>query len=142
MLESPAVGETLRAVLAAGVFAILVLGAADQRPVERIGWNPDLVAPGYPDFIEEVARRTAAGETIAIVVPMRSWSRGQEYAYYRATYLLPGRRVLPLVDPDDTTRPERLREARYVAVWKADVPAGPFERVWAGHGGTLLRRRP
>lgn len=144
MLESRAVRMHLRPVVAGLVFAVIVLGALDPRPLLRIEAHavPDRKTSDYPLFLEEVARRTARGDMIAILVPMRDWSHGQSYAYYRASYFLAGRRVIPLVDPDDSRHPERLVRPEYVAVWRMSAPPGPHELVWSGHGGMLLRRRP
>ncbi|HKR65142.1 MAG TPA: hypothetical protein VJZ00_15520 [Thermoanaerobaculia bacterium] len=140
-----------RKVLGGVLFAAIVIGALDLRPLrvlfadraalaEVLTRAPDLQAPTYPAFLEEVARRTKPGDSIAILVPMRHWARGYAYAYFRATYFLAGRDVIPLVDADDHEHPERLRDARYVAVWHLPVLPGPWEEVWRGPDGVLLRR--
>ena len=133
-----------RAAIAGLLFAMIAIGALDRSPWSRILGDayPDGLSSDYPQFLEEVARRTAPGDTIAILVPMKSWSRGQAYAYYRASYFLAGRKVIPLLNADDSWHPKRLLEARYVAVWKMQPLAGPYTRVWSGHSGFLLRRRP
>lgn len=100
--------------------------------------SPDRGTPDYPVFLEEVARRTRPGQSIAIVVPMRSWHYGYSYAYYRATYFLVGRRVVPIVDPNDSLHPERLKETDFIAVWNTPDFHGS-EVLWRGHGGVLLR---
>ena len=105
---------------------------------ERDVYRPDRRTPEYPAFLAEVARRTKPGQSIAIVVPMRHWDAGYSYAYYRASYFLAGRRVVPLVDPDDRVHPERLREADFIAAWRVPEFAAP-ETVWQGCGGTLYR---
>ncbi len=120
-----------------GGFAPLYLRALGGD-VERELYNPDRRTPDYVPFVEEVARRTKPNQSIAIVVPMRRWDGGYAYAYYRASYVLAGRRVIPIVDPDDRVHPERLREADFVAVWRVPRFAGPQE-VWSGHGGALYR---
>jgi hypothetical protein len=133
-----------RSAVAGILFAMIAIGALDRSPWSRILGDayPDGRTSDYPQFLEEVARRTAPGDTIAILVPMKSWSRGQSYAYYRASYFLAGRKVIPLLNADDSRHPERLREARYLAVWKMEPPAGPYTRAWSGHTGVLLRRLP
>jgi len=100
--------------------------------------RPDRRTPDYPAFLSEVARRTRSGESVAIVAPMRHWHSGYSYAYYRATYFLAGRRVVPIVDPDDRLHPERLKETDVIAVWNMPDFTGP-EVLWSGHGGVLLR---
>ncbi|HYM61497.1 MAG TPA: hypothetical protein VEZ11_11470, partial [Thermoanaerobaculia bacterium] len=57
--------------------------------------------PEYPRFLQDVYAHTQRGDSIAIVVPPMQWDKGYSYAYYRASYLLPGRIVLPLVLPND-----------------------------------------
>ena len=88
---------------------------------------PDRGWEGYPSFLEGVRARTKPGDTIALVVPGSSWDRGYSYAYYRASYFLTGREVLPVIDSDDTPQPGNLARAKCVVVWRRS-------------GGTLLRR--
>jgi hypothetical protein len=94
----------------------------------------------YPRFLEGVRAHTRPGDAIAIVVPSLRWDDGYSYAYYRASYFLAGREVLPLADAKDRLHPENFRAARYVAVWRTELPARRYEVVWSGHGGVLLRR--
>ena len=105
---------------------------------EREIYRPDRRTPDYPAFLAEVARRTEPDQSIAVVVPMRHWNGGYSYAYYRASYFLAGRRVVPIVDENDRLHPERLQEADFIAVWRVPEFAGP-DVVWQGHGGTLFR---
>lgn len=144
MLESHGVGANLRGILVAVAFAAVVFGSLDRRPRGRITAQatPDRQVFDYPLFLQDVARHTAQDDTIALLVPMKNWSSGQSYAYYRASYFLAGRRVIPLVDLDDSWHPERIRASRYLAVWRMRTPPGSYEQVWSGHGGVLLRRRP
>jgi hypothetical protein len=131
-------------VRAALLFAVILLGALDPRPLLRIPRYAasDRKVPLYPLFLKEVAARTAPGQSIAIAAPMRHWNAGYSYAYYRASYFLAGRRVIPLVGPDDRLHMERLREAELLAMWRLSKPNGPYELVWSGHGGALYRRLP
>ena len=70
-----------------------------------------------------------------------NWNGGYADAYYRASYFLAGREVLPAVTWDDRPHPENVRAARYVAAWQLNVqPAGRGALVWRGEGGELLRR--
>jgi hypothetical protein len=127
---------------AALLFAVILLGALDPRPLLHIPQyaNSDGKVPLYPLFLQEVAARTAPGQSIAIAAPMRQWNAGYAYAYYRASYFLAGRRVIPLIDPDDSLHLERLRDAELLAMWRLGPPQGPYEVIWSGHGGTLYRR--
>ncbi|MEA2236512.1 MAG: hypothetical protein QOC81_1236 [Thermoanaerobaculia bacterium] len=99
---------------------------------------PDRQWALYPRFLEGVRAHTRPGDTIAIVFPVMGWDAGYSYAYYRASYFLAGREVLPLADPQDHPLPQNLRDARYVAVFGATLPM-PASIVWRGEGGTLLR---
>jgi hypothetical protein len=137
------------AILAGIVFVAIVAGGTDLRFVSMLFHDHAALRqafaippasrrnPEYERFLAEVARRTEAGSAIAIVFPPRQWERGYAFAYYRASYVLAGRRVLPLVDPDDSVHLERIGSAHYVASWQ--VPAPELEQVWSGHGGALLR---
>lgn len=134
-----------RRLLAALLFGAILIGGlvpvylrALAGDAERDIYRPDRRTQDYPAFLAEVARRTKPAQSIAIVVPMRYWNAGYSYAYYRASYFLAGRRVVPIVDADDSVHPERLREADFVAVWRVPEFAGP-EVVWQGQGGVLFR---
>jgi len=95
----------------------------------------------YPRFLQGVREHTRDGDVIAIVVPPRKWDDGYSYAYYRASYFLAGRVVLPLVTEDDREHPENFRAARYVAAWHIrGMGAGVGRMVWEGEGGVLLQR--
>jgi hypothetical protein len=98
-------------------------------------WYPD-----YPAFLEEVRTHTRPGDTIAILVPSMRWEAGYSYAYYRASYVLAGREVLPLVQPDDSAVPQNLAGAKFVAAWHRNVQDPSRRVVWAGRGGALLER--
>jgi hypothetical protein len=101
---------------------------------------PDRLAPQYPRFLQAVRERTQNGDSIVIVVPMLRWDDGYAYAYYRASYILAGREVLPLITSDDRAHQENFNAARYVAAWRWNVPPAKLQVVWRGEGGTLLRR--
>ena len=114
----------------------------DRGPIQRSmtimpdrgGWWPD-----YPRFLEEVRAHTRRGQSIALLVPTMQWQRGYFYAYYRASYFLAGREVLPLVLENDRPVPENLHRAQYLAIWSRPAPAGA-RVVFAEYGGTLVRR--
>jgi hypothetical protein len=96
------------------------------------GWNQ------YPRFLEGVRAHTQPGDTIAIVTPRMAWDRGYMYAYYRASYFLAGREVLPLVTPENEKIAQNFRAARYIAAFGMNVRM-PAVIVWQGEGGILLR---
>jgi hypothetical protein len=120
---------------------LLMMPFIDRAPYAReLDGLPDRQWPRYPRFLEGVRAHTRPGDTIAIVFPTMGWEAGYSYAYYRASYFLSGREVLPLVDPQDGRLPQNFREARYVAAFGATLRA-PADIVWRGEGGTLLRMR-
>ncbi len=100
----------------------------------------DRTWPQYPRFLEGVLAHTTPGDRVAIVVPAMRWDGGYSYAYYRASYFLPGRIVLPLVDPQDRMHPENFQAATCVAAWRSNFPQTRSRVAWSGEGGVLLRR--
>src|SRR6185369_7940219 len=100
----------------------------------------DRLWPEYPRFLEGVRAHTQPGDTIALVVPTLNWDDGYSYAYYRASYFLTGREVLPLSDSGNHLQLLNFRNARYIAAWRTPVPQAHFTVVWSGAGGVLLRR--
>ncbi len=120
----------------------LTLPFVDREPIRRAmtarpdegGWWPD-----YPRFLQAVRERTAQGDSIALFVPTLSWEGGYSYAYYRASYFLAGREVLPVIMPGDGRVPANVTRARYVAIWHGR-PRDGSRVVFAGFGGTLVRR--
>ena len=100
---------------------------------------PDRGWDTYPAFLEGVRVHTRPGDSVALIVPASHWDGGYSYAYYRASYFLTGREVLPLVDRDDVPQPGNITRAIYVAVWHRRV-IGPMREAWSGDGGALLER--
>jgi hypothetical protein len=110
---------------------LAAMGSAYERTPDGPWW------PDYPAFLRDVNAVTKPGDSIAIAVPATRWEFGYSYAYYRASYFLAGREVLPLFTADDAILPENLNRAKYVAVWNARVP-GKWRIVGSGHHGVLL----
>jgi hypothetical protein len=100
---------------------------------------PDRGWETYPDFLEAVRAHTKPGDSIALLVPAAHWDLGYSYAYYRASYFLTGREVLPVIDRDDSVQPQNFESAKYVAAWRRTVRP-PMRVVWSGDGGALLER--
>jgi hypothetical protein len=94
----------------------------------------------YAQFLRGVRAHTRAGERVAVLVPTLDWDNGYAYAYYRASYFLAGREVLPLADAMYRVHPENLRRADLLAVWRAPVPPTHQKVIWQGDGGVLVRR--
>ena len=139
-----------RRVLALAILAALVVLRVEPRlltvPFERARYArayaafADRLWPDYPRFLEGVRAHTQSGDTIAVVVPTLNWNSGYSYAYYRASYFLTGREVLPLSDSGNHLQLMNFRTAKYIAAWRTPVPQAHFTVVWSGAGGVLLRR--
>jgi len=117
------------------LIALMAIGSVDWSLVslpftdlaavrEVIAQIPDRAAPEYPHFLDGVRARTPDGATIAIVMPR------QPYGYYRASYFLTGRTVIPVID----------ERAGYVAQWPGAATPADFTVVWSGYGGVLAKR--
>jgi hypothetical protein len=120
---------------------LLRLPFIDRAPLARAyGAFADRLWPQYPRFLEGVRAHTGSGDSIAIVVPTLKWDDGYSYAYYRASYILSGREVLPLSDSENHLQLLNFRNARYIAAWRTPLPQTHFSVVWSGEGGVLLRR--
>src|SRR4051812_25077721 len=124
--------------------AILTLPFTDLRKLHRYFTEvqPDRAwYPEFPAFLQGVREHTRPGDSIALVVPGMKWDYGYSFAYYRASYFLSGREVLPLVRPaDDAKIGQNYARAKYVAAWKNDVHDPTLHVAWKGHGGVLLAR--
>ncbi|MGH9420855.1 MAG: hypothetical protein ACRD3J_12835 [Thermoanaerobaculia bacterium] len=120
---------------------LLTLPFVDRAPMAKtMASYPEGRWPQFPRFMAEVRARTKAGDSIALVVPAREWDGGYSDAYYRASYLLAGREVLPVVNEQDEPVPQNLRSARYIAAIGVRFRL-PAEVIWQGEGGALLRLR-
>ena len=120
---------------------LLLLLVIDRAPIaSAFAGRADRLWPEYPRFLQSVRARTKNGDTVAIVVPTLEWDSGYAYAYYRASYLLAGRVVLPVATSDGRLHPENFRAARYVAAWGRALPPTRRPVVWQGDHGTLLGR--
>jgi hypothetical protein len=130
--------------------AIVVLGVASrllELPFIDRGWAartmaryPDRRWPDYPLFLEGVREHTKPGDTIGVIVPAMNWDGGYSYAYYRASYFLTGREVLPLVTADNRRVQQNFRAAKYIAVFGVGLRV-PADVVWRSGRGALLRLR-
>jgi hypothetical protein len=130
--------------------AIVVLGAGSRllelpfidraESVRAMARYPDRAWPDYPRFLEGVREHTKPGDTIAVIVPAMNWDGGYSYAYYRASYFLTGREVLPLVTADNVRLQQNFLAAKYIAVFGVGLRV-PADVVWRGGRGALLRLR-
>jgi hypothetical protein len=120
---------------------LLSLPFVDRAPLAKaLAHGADRDTPEYARFLEGVRSRTAKDSSIVILFPRLGWSEGYSYAYYRASYLLAGREVLPLVTPQDLRLPQNLALARYMASWRTPLPPTAHRPIWEGEGGMLLER--
>jgi hypothetical protein len=146
------VSSNTRRALSACAFALILLAGfqrdlfvivfSDRRPLQRaIESVVDQSAPGYPDFLREVWRRTRPGETILLLFRPAQGQPPRWYAYYRARYFLPDRvvRTVDTVPSDPDTNP--LDRVRYIAAWGTEIDESRFETIWRGSGGQLAERR-
>ena len=118
---------------------LLRLLVTDRAPIQRaMTIYPDRLWPDYPRFLAGVREHTKPGDTIAVVVPAMGWDDGYSYAYYRASYFLTGREVLPLVTPENARLRQNFQAATYVAAFGVHLRA-PADVVWQGERGALLR---
>ena len=132
-------------------FAAIVLSRIDPVLLRVLFYDRAALAPlferyadrqglQYAQFLRGVRAHTRAGERVAVLVPTLDWDNGYSYAYYRASYFLTGREVLPLADERHRVHPENLQRADLVAAWRAPVPTTHRTLVWQGDGGVLVRR--
>ena len=95
----------------------------------------------YSAFLREVREHTRPGERVLVLVPPQTnWEASDSYAYYRASYVLTGREVLPFRDESHRAHPANLAHAELVAAWHTPAPPTHAKVVWAGEGGVLVRR--
>jgi hypothetical protein len=128
------------------VLAMLVIGGFEPYYVRIFGVDatrtraamtelPYRKLPGLRRLLLDVDRSTPPGAKIAIALPFRDWEGGYGYGYYRSSFLLPGKQVVPLLPP------QNLRFADYVAVWKGRPAIDGFVPLWTTSDGTLMVRR-
>ena len=141
MIRRAAAATLFVAMVAAGVEPILLsFPFRDRQPfVAQYATMLDRLSPDYVGFLESVRAHTKNGDTIALIVPQRRWEFGYSYAYYRASYVLAGRTVLPLVWHHNELLGANFAVAQYVAAWNVSAPAGAV--VFREKRGALVRRR-
>ena len=141
MMRRAAAAALFAAIVVAGVEPVLLSFPFIDRTRIAAGYANllDRSAPGYREFLEQVRGRTRNGDVIAILVPPRRWEFGYSYAYYRASYVLAGREVRPLVWHHDELLGANLKAAEYVAAWRVQPPPGDV--VMRASGGVLVKRR-
>ena len=98
--------------------------------------------PGLRLFLEGVRARTRKGDSIALAAPYPTWDNGYDYAYARSTYVLAGRRVLPMLDAQNRPQPQNLGGAQFIAAYRMRGPLPGYAPVWSSADGTLWRRTP
>ncbi len=144
--------QVVRAVVGAIAFGAIVAGTFEPFYLQQIfqvraGLAAHLTAlrfgkaPELKPLFVETLERTEPGDRIALITPVHRWHEGYAYAYYRASYELEGREVVPLVTWWDEQVPENIRFADYVLTWNRDVRLSEFECVWTSEAGNLYRRQ-
>ncbi len=120
---------------------LLQMPFIDRKPLARaLDGLYDRQWPQYPRFLGNVRAHTKPGDTIAVIVPAMGWDDGYSYAYYRASYYLSGREVLPLMTPENGRLPQNFHSAKYIAAFGVRL-RGPADVIWQGDQGALLRLR-
>ena len=100
--------------------------------------DPDRRWPQYPRFLEGVREHTAPGDRIAIAPLVGAPAESYPFTYYRASYFLPDRVVIPVFDPrSGKPIPGNLQTVKFIAVFGE---SGEVSVAWRGSGGTLYRR--
>ncbi len=131
--------------LFAGAFqrAYWTIFGADHAALQAwLTERPYSKMPGLRQFMTGVRDRTREGDRIAVVLPAHRWEGGYAYGFIRSTYLLAGRRTVPLLNPGDQPLPANFERATHIAAWGVALPPiRGFEPVWHSTNGVLLQRR-
>jgi len=98
-------------------------------------------SPSLRPFLQEISKRTDRTDAIAIFAPLPRWADAYEYVFGHATYVLAGRRVIPLMDMQSRPHLENIAQANYIAAYGAEPRVPGFVPVWRGHDGVLLQRK-
>ena len=142
----------LRAILTAAAFVAIAAGAFQPlyvrmlfaaAPPMRAAFEelPYRRLPGLRRLMLDVDGLTPPGARIALWTPFREWDGGYGYAFRRAPFLLAGKRVLPMIEPErDRPTVRYLGEADYVVCWRACPPVTGFRSMWRSADGELLVR--
>lgn len=144
-------GTAIRAVAGVIAFGAILAGTFQPFYIQQVYRGREALsvqltalrfgkAPELRGLLSEVRKRTEPGDRIALIAPVHRWHEGYAYAYYRASYELAGREVVPLVTWWDEQVPENLRFANYVLAWNSVAEVPQFEPVWTSDAGTLYRR--
>jgi hypothetical protein len=94
---------------------------------------------GFVPFLEGVRARTRNGDSIALIVSAPNVGL-YRYGFFRASYILAGRSVVPMVDERGAFRTAAVRQARYLAIFRLQY-AGAGSVVWRSEAGELVRQR-
>lgn len=109
-----------------------LLGTLTELPWRKL--------PGFRRLMLEAAKVTNQGDSIALWIEPMRWMEGYEYGYVRAGYLLGGREVLPLINPDGAFLVRNALRADVIACYRCQrVPRG-FQIIRRTEDGLILRR--
>ena len=126
------------------LFFVLIAVASIDLDLFRNALHPPadtFQSDEYETFLAGVRQHTEGGDSIALLLPTQSWDNGYAYAFYRASYVLSGREVLPVIGPGDSLHVENVRNASHVAVWRIRTQ-GQERPTICGRGGAELLGRP
>jgi hypothetical protein len=124
-------------------FYLRIFGIDRVRMEASFAEMPFRKIPGLQAFLQGVDAHTPAHARIALWLPFRQWEGGYGYGYYRASYLLPGKQVVPLLAlHEDRLALTNLAGADYLASFGELMMAPGFEIVWRNEHGVLMKAAP
>jgi hypothetical protein len=138
--------------LAAAILILIVAGGYEpfylqileaDREALRMHYTelPYRRLPGLRIFMSDVARATAPGDRIGILIGDMSRWDAYPYGFTRSSYLLAGRQVVPLIGRDGHFIEGNLAHATHVACWHCRIGDGRAELILENSQGTLSRLR-
>lgn len=144
-------GAAIRAIVGVVAFVAILCGTFQPFYIQQVYRGREALslqltflrfgkAPELRGLLSEVRQRTRPGDRIALIAPVHRWDEGYAYAYYRASYELAGREVVPLVTWWDEEVPNNIQFADHVLAWNIAIELPQFEPIWKGQAGTLYRR--
>lgn len=132
----------LRAVITAAAFVAIAIGSFQPMYLRIFAMNGDGLRaaytelpyrriPGLRKLLVDASARMPSGATVALWVPFREWEGGYGYAFRRAPFLMPDKRVVPI---------DRVNDAQYLVCWHGCPRVIGFATIWRSPEGELMRR--
>lgn len=119
-------------------YYLRLLVSPDRERMRRMHAElPYRKLPGYRAFLLEAREIIPEGVAVGLLAAIPG--EGSYYAYYRASYLLAGREVIPLFLGDQPL-PGDLPRAQYLITWRERQTNPQFELIHRAGDGALWRR--